>query len=710
MLRTSGPRECRGRLTKDVIEGDISGSSYTALTDRARPRSCSGSSDIEGRPLPLGWFSFGLQSACYAEVAAEDERVREPKPPVSLVARMMIDRILAAWRRSTWPGRLHLSVLLAVAAAILTYGTRVVAQHTIEIVTVRHLLPRWDLAMHLGQGWLDYHLLATGQISRLLWDLWMQGYWPPVLSIYQVPFYLVLGGGMASGLWSALVAFALAGLTGCALLWRQSKEGAALSASLFVALLMSSPFLLAYASVPMMEMVGALAQLVVLLSYMRYRDRPTPRAARFFAMSLSVLFFTKYNYFFLLAAPLVLYEWLERTSGWGVSRKLTALWRWAWHGLSTPTGVFLALYVAGVIIIARTGGFDLHLLGQRVSVHGIGNTGYVVFYLLLARLWYLHRRGRIDWAGLMSSDPRSRPLLIWFAAPVTIWMASPYPNHIRDFFNLVFNRPLGDATVGAGVATYLDALRTNYFYSEWTLAGVTAAFVFAAVRYRYQPPLMQLLILAVPLQFTVIAFHHTRFPRFLLQTVVLLCLAASSEVGRWFAASGRGRLASGLLALLVAVSAVVTVQDVVAQKRFTVVAFDNFTDSAALRSALDAIRAELNAGDRLAIVGESDALSPALFRWELGPPSGMPCFPFEVAGARGVDLALATRVLLVAPLGSDFAAFDAPSYYFAHRDAVLEQVSRGELVFRREIPVSDMRVVFRLYDRASRPRPEAPCQ
>lgn len=623
---------------------------------------------------------------------------------------MMIDRTVAAWGRSTSPRRLPLAALLAVAATVLAYGMRAVAQHTIEIVGARHLLPRWDLATHLGQGWLDYHLLVTGQIPRLLWDLWLQGYWPPVLSIYQVPFYLVLGGGMASGLWSALVAFGLVGLTGCALLSRQSRDGAALPASLFVALLMSSPFLLAYASVPMMEMVGALAQLVALLSYVRYRDRPTPRAARVLAVSLSVLFFTKYNYFFLLAAPLVLYEWLERTSGWGVARRVTGLWRWACRGLSAPTGALLACYVVGVMLIARTGGFDVRLFGQRISVHGIGNTGYVVLYLLLARLWYLHRRGRIDWAGLMSADPRSRPLLIWFAAPVTIWMASPYPNHIRDFFNLVFNRPLGEATVGAGIASYLDALRTSYFYSEWILAGVAAVFAIAAVRYRHQSPLMQVLILAVPLQFAVIALHHTRFPRFLLQTVVLLCLAASSEVGRWFAASGRGRLAAALLAPLVAMSGAVAVRDVVAQPRFTVVAFDNFTDSEPLRAAFGAIRAELNADERLAIVGESDALSPALFRWELGPPSGMPCFPFEVAGARGTDLALATRVLLIAPLGSDVAALDVPSHYFAHRDAVLEQAGRGELVFRREIPVSDMDVVFRLYDRASRPHADAPCQ
>ena len=623
---------------------------------------------------------------------------------------MMTDRTAAESQDQTSLPRLPLPVFLASAAAALAYVAHVVAQHTIDIVRVRRLMPRWDLATHLGHGWLDYHLLATGRIIQLLWDLWLQGYWPPMLSIYQVPFYLVLGGGMTSGLWSGLVAFVLTGLTGSAVIWCQWKQDAVLPAILFLALQMSSPFLLAYASVPMTEMLGALTQLLVLLAYVHYRRDSSPKAARLFAASLTVLFFTKYNYFFLLVAPLVLHEWLERTSSWNTRRRLTLLWRWTRRVLSTPIGVLLALYVAGLLIISRTGGFEFRLLGQRISVHTIGNTGHVVLYLLLGRLWYLHRQGRINWARLTSADPRVGPLLLWFVAPVTVWLASPYPNHIRDFSNLVLNRPLGEPTLGAGIATYLDALRTTYFYNEWVLACVVAAFCVATVRYRQQPPLMQWLILAIPLQFAVIAIHQTRFPRFLLLTVALLCLVAASEVGRWFAGSWRGRAVASLLAPLVLCSGVIAAREVVTQARFRAVAFENYTDNETLRAALDSIRAELNAADRLAIVGQGNWLSPALFRWELGPPSGMPCFPFEVGGARGTDLTLATRVLLIAPIDPDFAPLDVTSYYLAQRRAVLERVDRGELVFRREVPLPDIHVALRLYDRRSTSDPKAPCQ
>lgn len=614
-----------------------------------------------------------------------------------------------------WPHRIAPAALLFVTAAALAYVIQGVAQHTVEIVQVRHLLPRWDLATHLGHGWVDYHLLATGQVPQLLWDLWLQGYWPPVLSIFQVPFYLVLGGGITSGLWSSLVAFVLAGMTGSAVLWRQWGYRAVLPASLFLALLMSSPFLLAYASVTMTETLGVLAQFLVLLCYVSYRQGPSARTANFFAASLSVLFFTKYNYFLMLAAPLVIHEWLDRTSGWTIARRLTALWKWGRRVPTSPMGVFVALYFAGLLMILRTGGFEVHLLGQRISVHSVGNSGHIVLYILLWRLWRSHRRGRIDWARLTSADPRVRPLLLWFAVPVTIWLASPYPNHLRDFANLVINRPLGEATVEAGASTYFDALRTSYFYSEWVLMFVVAAFGIAAARYRRQTPLMQWLILAIPMQFAAIVFHQTRFPRFLLLTVVLLCLAAASEAGRWLTGSGRrhlltGRLLAGLLAPVVLASGVLAARNVVEEERFRTIAFEHYTDSEALRAALASIRADLTADDRLAIVGQSSDLSPGLFRWELGPPSGVPCFPYELGGSRRLDLALATRVLLIVPLGPGIAPLDDTPYYVPQRIAVLERVARGEFALDLEIPVVDLQVAFRLYKRLSTPDRTAACR
>ncbi len=622
----------------------------------------------------------------------------------------MSDRVEADLHNATRSRRIAFTALITIAAAVLLYVAFLIDHHTVRIVVAQRLLPRWDLATHLNHGWEDYHLLVTGRIHRLLWDLWLQGYWPPVLSIYQIPFYLSLGGKIESGLRSAIAAFVLAGILGCALMWRQWRQAAALPAALFLALIVSSPYLLAYASVTMTESVGAAAEIVVLLTYVAYRQRSTPPAARAFAVSLTVLFFTKYNYFFLLIVPLVVYEWLERSSGSTGARTLDDLRRWTRAALSSPTAWLLIAYFAGLLVVMRTGGFEFHLLGKRISVHTVGNSGHIVLYLLLARLWYLHRARRIPWDHVIGADPRVRPLLVWFAVPVTIWLASPYPNHIRDFFNLVVNRPLGESTISAGTAVYVDALRHQYFYSEWVLIAVVVLFVVAAVTYRHQPPLMRWLIFGIPMQFAIIAIHQTRFPRFLLLTVVLLCIAAASELGRWFAGSTWRRIAGAAIAPAVLGSGVLAANAAVGEERFRAVAFENYTENHTLRAALDSIRAELKPEDRLAIVGQSNELSPALFRWELGPPTGLPCSPLELGGARGTDLSLATNVLLLMPVGSEPAILDITSYYLAQRQAVLNAVDRGELRLEREIPVPDRHLSIQLYDRSSTLHITAPCQ
>jgi hypothetical protein len=191
---------------------------------------------------------------------------------------------------------------------------------------------------------------------------------------------------------------------------------------------------------------------------------------------------------------------------------------------------------------------------------------------------------------------------------------------------------------------------------------------------------------------------------------VLLCLVASSEAGRWLAGARAGRMAGGVLAALVLVLGVAGANAAVAQERFRRIAFENYTDTTSLPRALESIRSELTPEDRLAIVGEGNDFAPALLRWELGPPSGVACFPFQIGGARRLDLALATRVLLMEVRGNDSGALDSTGYYLAQRGTFFERVDRGEFALRREIPIDELHVALRLYDRTSKPERLVACE
>jgi hypothetical protein len=599
---------------------------------------------------------------------------------------------------------------LAVVTALALYAIDLVSERTIAIVTARRLLPRWDLAAHLIDGWTDYHLLATGRLHRLAGDLWMQGYWPPGLSLFQMPFYLLLGGGMASGLWSSAVAFVLVAALGSAILLKQRGGSGLAAASVFVALLVSSPFILAYASVTMTEMLGALAQVAVVAAYVAWCRRPDRLRARLFAASLTTLFFVKYNYFVMLAVPLAVHEWLERTSGWPAARRLTSAWTTLRGLVSSRTVIFAALYLTVLGLILATGGFETRVLGQRISVRSIGSSGHVFLYILLLRGWYLCAKGRIDRRRLYALDTRIQPLLVWFVAPVTVWLATPYPNHIRDLASLVINRAFTDAGAG-GVASYFDGLRLLYFPNAGVMAGAFAVFAVALVRYSRQPPLGRLLAVTVPIQGAALALHHTQFSRFLLPSVVLLCLAVACEIGRWIALTRHSGAASLLLAPAILAAGMLSARLVVEGPRFQTGAFENYTDDLVLREALDDIRESLRAGDRLLIAGEHNDISPSLLRWELGPPAGVACFPMPFAGAARVDPGLVTHVLGLAPLDSSVSLLlDTSSYSPARVRQLRDEIDRGDLVLAKEFAVRNSGVILRLYRRASPPKELAECR
>jgi len=593
------------------------------------------------------------------------------------------------------------SVLVPVCASVLAvtgYAAALVSRHAIDVAAARRLLPRWDLAAHLAFGWTDAFYLKTLQWHRLLWDLWLQGYWPPGPSLFQLPFYLVLGGDMTSGLRSSLGAFVLTVLAGTVILCLQWNRAAWLPAALFLLFVLRSPFYLAYASVAMTEMLGALAQLVVLACHARYEQQRSPAAARLFAIALTLLFFTKYNYFIMLAVPLLAHEYLRRTAAWGLHQRAREAWHYARRWLGTWTGALLAAYLLAVLVVTMTGGFSFSVFGQRVGVRSIGNSGYVALYLLLGRVWFLHRRGRIDWSRITSSDARIGPLLWWFALPVIVWLASPFPNHMKDIANLVINAPMGAASATDGLLSYGAAVRADYFADLWLLVLAVAGFVVAALRFQRQPPVVQLLILAALIQTAMVLSHQTRFARFLAFPVLLVWLTSASEIGTWV--WRRSSLVAGMAATVVMFAALLGARDVVSGEPFRRLAFENYIDSPALADAFAAIRGETGPSGRVAVLGRSDALSPGLFTWQLGPPAGLASFPLEVLRDRDVEsLGDITHVVLIAPDASDGASPEITADFPRHLERLQRWLDAGTVAPARELPVDDLHLTLRLYAR-----------
>jgi hypothetical protein len=156
-------------------------------------------------------------------------------------------------------------------------------------------------------------------------------------------------------------------------------------------------------------------------------------------------------------------------------------------------------------------------------------------------------------------------------------------------------------------------------------------------------------------------------------------------------------------AVTAAAAAGAGLQTAVRGAAFQRLAFANYVESPRLASALAGIRDQRGPTDRLAFLGHRDAVSPALLRWHLGPPSGEATFPLEIL--RVADLAAletSELVLLVAPLDPRTTTMSIANDHARDLARVRTHVRAGALAIVHEYPIPDLEVSLRLYRRAVR--------
>jgi hypothetical protein len=573
-------------------------------------------------------------------------------------------------------------------------------------IAERCLLPQWDQAAHALEGWDVYAALRAGRIDRAVWELWSQGVWPFLHSLVLVPFYALRGPEFASAIEASRAAFLLVGAAGAFFLARLFPGFFAIPIVAFLAFLSTSRLYAAYSGMAMLEIFGALAALIVFLAGQEYSRRNTASAARFFAISLTALFFTKFNYFFLVAVPILVFEIVRASTGTPFRRTMETALAGTRRALGNKTGkaVLAGLLFFGAV--RATGGFDLVLFGHEISVHGVGGGGYVIVYLILWKVWDLHRRGRIDWDALCARDPRIRPLLVYFFVPVAVWFAIPIPNHLRDFVGFLVNRRTEGREGLAGLAYYIDVLAHDYFWNGWVLAISAALFAASVVRFRSRPWAVRLLACTAPIQLAMIFFHPMREERFLFLAPLSIWLVAAYEIGRALSGSPALRAASAVLAAAGALALAATSPSRVRDERFQAMASRNFAAACDLDRAFDRIRRSAGEGARVAFLGKSNTLSPALVQWELGAPAGFPHAIGSVSSRKLEALDGATHVVLAEPDPEHGNEEIQPSYE-AFASAVEARQARGELQPLEELNVPSERLRLHLFQKGEGPPPSA---
>jgi hypothetical protein len=331
--------------------------------------------------------------------------------------------------------------------------------------------------------------LRRGDLGHLARDVERMRIWGPLhplvtgafLAIFGTDYRLAILTSLVTWVGTAVLAFAAARLA--------APSAGNLAGAVAALLVMASGAHQAFATDIMLESPGACLTLAVAYAYLRARQRPSNASHRWLAISLTALFFLKYNYWLIALFAVVAAESGRNTSGLydrlidarrGANLAQTSNWLSAQfrHLVSYPLVVVFAFLSAFVVL----GPYSVPLPRTRLEVRSGDTLATVACWLVCLRVlpWWL-REGRA-WLQRESAYALTFvnwhvwPAVCWFLVPKRAWLFASY---------LLRNHGAGEAAPGlaARVASYTRNLAIDYHAGTAALAlvaGLTVlSFLFA---------------------------------------------------------------------------------------------------------------------------------------------------------------------------------------------------------------------------------------
>lgn len=579
----------------------------------------------------------------------------------------------------------------------ITYVCLNIASELIYSVKGQNLYPLWDPATHSLYGWKMYYYLVHFKPLLFLWEIWSKGLWPFMYYLYQIPFYFLLTPIFESSLVSSLFSFFLLGILSLILFNLSFKSVSPISSSIFLFLLITCPFYLGFSSLAMTESFGSMMQLVVYVTYLKTLELKTNKSAIVFSILLTVLFFTKYNYFLLVVFPILLNEYLLYSADWKLKNQISLAVKLIKKVFTSFAGILLFTYSIFLFALFSTGGFEFYVFNQKVSVHSIGNTGYVVLYLLLIRFGIYKKKNAAQYFKLLDKDYRLKPLLHYFIIPAIIWFAIPYPNHIKEFFGLIVNRQSEGFTIFSSATYYFNVLKDQYFANTLIFIASLLIFVLAIIRYKNQNQTVKFFILAAVIQIVLVINHPYKDARFIFTALIPIWIVIAFEINFLIIKLLRSTVSLYSFSLIFILSGILLFHNLSVQKVFDKYARKFYTQSQNLSDGFKQIRNQLNVANRLAVIGSiSNNISPALLEWQFGEPYGFDDYIGIVSAKEYEKLNPSTHLLIIEPLENSTNSEIIESYR-QQENFISDLIKRYKLKLLVDKKIPELQITFHLY-------------
>lgn len=362
----------------------------------------------------------------------------------------------------------------------------------------------WDPAAHAYYGVQIAEDIKQLDFLQLIQDTNGQVLWPPLHSFVQIPFQFLFGSTFYS---SAICSFVFLPMFFLAITYLFHQLDTDWAGWLvLMSLTATSPYYSGYASMPMLEIFGAVLTAFSAALYLK--------KSKWFPLSLTLLFFLKYNYCIYVLIALAIDQGIEYVRNHPAPFHSI---RTAW----TPFRIFVFLYLLFLLAIFITGGFQI----GKLQVRGIGNPLYFLLWIAVIRSLILGQHKKI-WSRISGTGWE------WFLIPVLLWLLIPVPNRVRTLVSFAINAPLSGSSPSelSYYTFYFDALSV-YFTNHWfaLLCAIGAGAVW--ILYRKDRRVLFLgLLIALP--FFLMTLNQNKQERYLFTFVFVIWVLFSYGIAR----------------------------------------------------------------------------------------------------------------------------------------------------------------------------------
>ena len=377
---------------------------------------------------------------------------------------------------------------------------------------------------NLDPGWFWYELEA----ARL---------WPPLHGLVLSMVLLIGGLDARLGVVPSLIGWTVT----VVLTWVISRQFfrdpivSVFAASVSIIFAFASPSFRLLATDVMLECLGSALTALAVYLYMRtYTPTPSKTTWRLLAVTLTLLFFEKYNYWGLTFIALALTQVTQNREEW------TTYAREWWRRRSAilaviardPAVLASLVVLCFILFVYWRGPQPLEVFGRRISVYPPQNPLTIAYAILFVRLtvaWFRYRRSLDTAQGIPG-----RAILYWHLLPIAVSLLTPGRlswllwdvGPMNTFYEA--HDPL------SGLIEYAHGIGDGFTVTPWAAAlAVLLTLVAFVQRHRFAPQYQAIFLLVVVCTVLLI-LHPNHQGRFLASWAFAIWITAGTGAGLVF--------------------------------------------------------------------------------------------------------------------------------------------------------------------------------